>query len=229
MTPNVEAELQAWREAHEHLSKAVLVAKEAVEVAKAQRRYWLEEICANLTHDGRLVNTSVWKKATKTTRKAPAKRKSGENASGTKRKRKADNAGQDAKQDPKKAKKKDSIRVTLKVPKTEAAIVPNISMAQIYGDQQGMDEQRSVMSPMQLAQSDETQSSFPPPAVREEEKEHVFVSLRIVLIFLSLILFAFFRSFHILAEEKFFHRAEEKFCHRRTCLTLPHSKIQLPA
>jgi hypothetical protein len=44
----------------------VLVAKEAVAVAKAQRRYWMEEICANLTPEGKLTATSVWKKPTET-------------------------------------------------------------------------------------------------------------------------------------------------------------------
>jgi hypothetical protein len=86
----VESELKAWREAHRHLTHAVLVAKEAVAVAKAQRRYWMEEICANLTPEGKPTATSVWKKPTKTTRKAPAKRKLPEKPASQKRRRTTD-------------------------------------------------------------------------------------------------------------------------------------------
>ena len=65
--------------------KQSLVAQEAVAVAKANRRYWLEEICANVTPEGKLINTSSWKKSGKSTRKPAAKRKA--TASGTKAKR----------------------------------------------------------------------------------------------------------------------------------------------
>lgn len=74
----IESELEAWREVHRHVTHAVLVAKEAVAVAKAQRRYWMEEICANLTPEGKLTATSVWKKPTETPsprKKTTAKRK----------------------------------------------------------------------------------------------------------------------------------------------------------
>ena len=37
-------ELESWREVHGLLTKAVLVAREAVAARKAQRRFWLEEI-----------------------------------------------------------------------------------------------------------------------------------------------------------------------------------------
>jgi hypothetical protein len=86
----VESELKAWEEAHRHLSRAVLVSKEAVALAKAQRRYWMEEICANLTPEGKPTATSVWKKPTKTTRKTPAKRKLPERPASQKRRRKTD-------------------------------------------------------------------------------------------------------------------------------------------
>ena len=170
---STEAELQAWREAHEHLSKAILVAKEAVAVAKAQRRYWLEEVCANLTPEGKLVINSVWKKPMKVTRKTPPKRKPVDKSSSTKRKRKADATGEDAKNPKKAIKRKDwqkSMRLTLKVPKTEAAMTPHdvtrMSMAQMYGDHQGSEEtQRPAMSPMQTAQSDTTPAF--PQAVRQ--------------------------------------------------------------
>lgn len=60
-----QSELTAWREVHKRLTEAVIIAKEAVAAAKAQRRYWLEEIAANLTTEGKLTATSVWKKPTK--------------------------------------------------------------------------------------------------------------------------------------------------------------------
>ena len=59
---------------NKRLTEAVIVAKEAVAAAKAQRRYWLEEIAANLTTEGKLTATSVWKKPTKV--KSLNKRKS---------------------------------------------------------------------------------------------------------------------------------------------------------
>lgn len=88
-----ESELEAWREVHRLVTHAVLVAKEAVHVAKAQRRYWMEEICANLTPEGKLTAASVWKKPTKTPprKSAPAKRKQlPETQAATKRRRKTD-------------------------------------------------------------------------------------------------------------------------------------------
>lgn len=62
MASTAEQKIKSWREVHKLLSQAVLVAKEAVDAAKAQRRYWMEEICANLTTEGTLVSASVWKK-----------------------------------------------------------------------------------------------------------------------------------------------------------------------
>ena len=73
-TSDLLSELEAWREVHQKLTEAVLVGKEAVTAAKAQRRYWLEEIAANLTTDGKLTATSVWKKPSKV--KALVKRRS---------------------------------------------------------------------------------------------------------------------------------------------------------
>jgi hypothetical protein len=55
-------DLEAWREIHKELTNAVLIAKEAVAAKKLQRRFWMEEICANLTEEGKLTHTSVWKK-----------------------------------------------------------------------------------------------------------------------------------------------------------------------
>lgn len=67
------SEIKAWRQVHARLTEAVIVAQEAVTAAKAQRRYWLEEIAANLTSEGKLTTTSVWKKPSKV--KAIVKRK----------------------------------------------------------------------------------------------------------------------------------------------------------
>lgn len=77
-------DLESWREVHKALTEAVIVGKEAVAAATAQRRYWLEEICASLTSEGKLAPNAVWKKATKKggpKRKAPkavSKRKKSE-------------------------------------------------------------------------------------------------------------------------------------------------------
>jgi hypothetical protein len=70
------ADLQAWREVHKRLTEAVIVAKEAVAAAKSQRRYWLEEIAANLTPEGKLTATSPWKKTIKPKSSSTGKRKS---------------------------------------------------------------------------------------------------------------------------------------------------------
>ena len=61
-------ELDAWRQVHEQLTNAVIIAKEAVAAKKLQRRFWLEEICANLTEEGKLTASSVW------TRPVPVKK-----------------------------------------------------------------------------------------------------------------------------------------------------------
>jgi outer membrane biosynthesis protein TonB len=55
-------ELNAWRQVHEQLANAVIIAKEAVAAKKLQRRFWLEEICANLTEEGKVTANSVWKR-----------------------------------------------------------------------------------------------------------------------------------------------------------------------
>jgi hypothetical protein len=55
-----QVEVEAWKQVHEHLTNAVIVAKEAVAAKKAQRRFWMEEICANLTPEGKLTVNSVW-------------------------------------------------------------------------------------------------------------------------------------------------------------------------
>ncbi|KAI2496868.1 hypothetical protein MHU86_17615 [Fragilaria crotonensis] len=73
-TSEFRSEIKAWREVHARLTEAVIVAKEAVAAAKAQRRYWLEEIAANLTPEGKLTAASIWKKPSKV--KAVVKRKS---------------------------------------------------------------------------------------------------------------------------------------------------------
>lgn len=67
-----KTDIESWRKIHKNLIESVIVAKEAVAAEKAQRRYWLEEICANLTPEGKLTAASIWKKPSK---KAGGKRK----------------------------------------------------------------------------------------------------------------------------------------------------------
>ena len=57
--------MEAWRQVHRHLVRAVAIGREAVAAKKAQRRFWMEEICANLTEEGNLTQTSVWKRPEK--------------------------------------------------------------------------------------------------------------------------------------------------------------------
>mmetsp|Transcript_780 Transcript_780/g.1203 ORF Transcript_780/g.1203 Transcript_780/m.1203 type:complete len:218 (-) Transcript_780:46-699(-) len=59
------SDIESWRKVHESLIESIIVAREAVAAAKAQRRYWLEEICANLTPEGKLTSASIWKKPSK--------------------------------------------------------------------------------------------------------------------------------------------------------------------
>lgn len=161
-----EEELEAWREVHKKLSLAVLVAKEAVDVAKAQRRFWCEEIHANLTPEGKLLNTSTWKKSV---RRGPAKRKPA-----------ADKGGSAAKRPRKSQDSSLKIRLKLKAPSpspsqsssSEVPILPNsapTTIAQLFGgDPNSMppmaDAQVPAMSPMQAAQQGgrTTPSSYAP-------------------------------------------------------------------
>lgn len=53
-------DLEAWREVHATLLQAVRKAQEAVDMQKAQRRYWLEEIAWNLSEDGCPTGASAW-------------------------------------------------------------------------------------------------------------------------------------------------------------------------
>jgi len=81
-------ELEAWKEVHDSLTAAVQISLEAVAALKAQHRYWLEEICANLTDEGKLQASSVW------LRPVPPKKTKGKSgkanaAGGSKRKKKA--------------------------------------------------------------------------------------------------------------------------------------------
>lgn len=55
-------DIDTWKQLHKKLLEAVLVAREAVAAQKAQKRFWLEELAANLTEDGKLTATSVWKR-----------------------------------------------------------------------------------------------------------------------------------------------------------------------
>lgn len=87
--PVVQSQLEAWRDVHTHLVHAVGIAREAVASKKLQRRFWLEEICSNLTEKGRLVTSSVWNRPTAPKRTAKrAAKASGANTT-KKRKKKA--------------------------------------------------------------------------------------------------------------------------------------------
>ena len=71
-------ELEAWRQVHEHLTKAVGIAREAVAAKKLQRRFLMEEICGNMMEEGKLTQTSVWKRPVqpkKTAKKSAPKQK----------------------------------------------------------------------------------------------------------------------------------------------------------
>ena len=94
-------ELDAWRQVHSHLTKAVAVAREAVAARKIQRRFWLEEICANLTEEGKLTQSSVWKKPVQPRKTAAKKSAKQKETTPKRRKKKADPK-------PKKPKKKRS-------------------------------------------------------------------------------------------------------------------------
>jgi hypothetical protein len=59
-----QTQLQAWIHVHQHLTDAVMVARQSVEAKKRQRRFWLETICANLTPEGKLTTKSTWTRPT---------------------------------------------------------------------------------------------------------------------------------------------------------------------
>lgn len=54
-----QSQLEAWKEVHASLTKAVLVAREAIASKKLQRRFWLETICANLSHPDEVKTTGM--------------------------------------------------------------------------------------------------------------------------------------------------------------------------
>lgn len=87
--PVEQSELETWREAHKNLMDAVIVAREAVDAAKAQRRYWMEEICANLSPEGRLTQNSLWRQRV-TPKKAAPKKKASKPPTTSKRKKSDD-------------------------------------------------------------------------------------------------------------------------------------------
>jgi hypothetical protein len=80
------SELDAWKEVHATLTEAVKRAQDAVNAQKAQRRFWLEEICTNLTGEGKLKAT-VWNRPV-VQKKTAAKKPSVPKTAGTKRKKK---------------------------------------------------------------------------------------------------------------------------------------------
>lgn len=99
---DVSSQLQAWRQVHAHLIRAVTTAREAIAAKKCQRRFWMEEICGNLGEDGMLLPTSVWNRPGKdaaskssTTRK----RKGNSGAASSAKKRKTDEDEEEVEED----------------------------------------------------------------------------------------------------------------------------------
>lgn len=68
------SELEAWREVHSKLLIACDLAQEAVDFQRAEQRYWMQEIVANLNEDGQVVPSSVWTRATDIPKKTLSKR-----------------------------------------------------------------------------------------------------------------------------------------------------------
>ena len=58
-TKEQQSQLEAWKEVHASLTEAVLIAREAIASKKLQRRFWLETICANLSHPSEAKTTSI--------------------------------------------------------------------------------------------------------------------------------------------------------------------------
>jgi hypothetical protein len=62
----MNSDLETWKEVHSTLQKAVQLAQDAVAVQAAQRRFWLEELNANLGDESSNIygskSSSVWKK-----------------------------------------------------------------------------------------------------------------------------------------------------------------------
>lgn len=61
-SPPKKEDITAWKEVRAHLTKAISVAQQSIEVKKQQRRFWFETICSNLNSDGKLAPYSVWKR-----------------------------------------------------------------------------------------------------------------------------------------------------------------------
>lgn len=203
---SADEELQAWREVHDHLSKAVLVTTEAVAVAKAERRYLVEEIFVNLTPDGKLSNTSVWKKSGKNTRKPAAKRKpTGNTAAAAKRRRKEE--------DNQAVNWQNVLGFGLPGPQHDVPILPNdaagVAFAELYaaGDQintAGIEDcpPAMMMSPMQAAQQSGGTAGFHPP-VRHQPIFLLVAHMRIKLVHLQ---YPYYHREVLWVEERFFRQ-----------------------
>jgi hypothetical protein len=58
---NEPTEYETWKNVHQMLLEAVQATEQTVTILKIQKRYWLEEICSNLTNDGKLAANSTWR------------------------------------------------------------------------------------------------------------------------------------------------------------------------
>jgi hypothetical protein len=147
-TTESQSEMESWREAHKTLTEAVIVAKEAVTAAKAQRRYWLEEIAANLTAEGKLTSSSVWKKPTKA--KGGLKRKS--NLPKASKRKKSDDTETDEEEVPA-VKKKKIVRAKTKktLPKKLKLKLSKPKVVDQDEDDDDMDESQSQSSALEVS------------------------------------------------------------------------------
>jgi hypothetical protein len=114
-------DIESWRELHRNLIEAVKVAEEAVASQKVQRRYWLEEICANLDEDGTHLTSSVWNRPLTLTKKMITKR-----ASSTSKKRKKSLEQKPAKK-PRKRKSQEAVVAMAPAPAPDDSVPRDLS------------------------------------------------------------------------------------------------------
>jgi hypothetical protein len=141
-------------------------AQDAVHAQKAQRRFWMEEICANLTGEGKLKPTSVWKRPV-VQKKSAVKKPSVPKTAGTKRKKKDPDANAKPAKKPRKKKvannegesdapKPKKIKISLK----KKAAVPE---AFVHQPEEDLDESETYSNDSSGMQHGEYALVPPPP------------------------------------------------------------------
>jgi hypothetical protein len=148
-------ELDAWKQVHATLTEAVKRAQEAVSVRKSQRRFWMEEICSNMTDDGKQKTSSVWKRPVG--QKKPARRGPAAKVAGTKRKKKDLTGGSPDKATKKPRKKKEDgdpdapkskkIKISLKKKGPVDSFLPQAAAEDDESESNSQDEQGGGMPP----------------------------------------------------------------------------------